>query len=244
MTPGPFHWAVAASVAIALHLAAFYSNDAQGWRAAEQAAGAPEAVWGLTEIALTEEIDPTKTAVPEKPVEEVEDLEPVDSQALSAVAPVEQAAIAAPEAVEPVEKKDEVKPVEEPKEVKKKEKPKPKKATASGGPVGRASGSSGQRSSRSGGANFSNYAGRVAAHLRRYKRYPSSAGRARGTVRVAFSVSRGGTVTGVRLVSSSGNATLDRAALDMVRRANPFPPMPAGLNRSSASFAVPIRFSR
>lgn len=242
MSPGPIHWLIAGGVAIAAHLAAFYSNDAQSWRASEQAAGAPEAVWGLTEIALTEEIDPTQTQAPEEPVEKADTVEPEQAQELSAIAPVEQAAVAAPEAVEPVEQKvEEQKPVEKPKE--KKSEPK-KKTTASSGPVGRAAGSSGRPSSSSGGASFSNYAGRVAAHLRRYKRYPSSAGRARGTVRIAFSVSRGGTVTGVRLVGSSGNSALDQAALQMVRRANPFPAMPPGLNRNSASFAVPIRFSR
>jgi outer membrane biosynthesis protein TonB len=34
------------------------------------------------------------------------------------------------------------------------------------------------------------------------------------------------------------------AAIRMVRRAAPFPRMPANINRQSASFSVPIRFSR
>lgn len=242
MTPGAIHWMVAGGVAVVAHLAVFYSGEAQSWRAAEQASGAPQAVWGLTEIALTDEVDPTQTTTPEEPVEEAEELAPTDTQELSAVAPAEQAAVTAPEAVEPVEEKKEEKPVEEPK--KKKAKPRPEQKSASSGPVGRAAGSSGRRSSNAGGASFSNYAGRVAAHLRRYKRYPSSAGRARGTVRIAFSVSRGGSVTGVRLVGSSGNSALDQAALSMVRRANPFPAMPPNLNRNSANFSVPIRFSR
>lgn len=163
MNPGAVHWMIAGGLALAAHVAAFYSNDAQSWRAAEQASGAPQAVWGLTEIALTEEVDPTKTDTPEDPVEEAQETEPVENQELSAVAPAEQAEIAPPEAVEPVEEKEEERPVEKPK--KKKAKPKPKKKSASSGPVGRAAGSSSRRSSRSGAASFSNYAGRVAAHL-------------------------------------------------------------------------------
>lgn len=243
MNPGPLHWALAASVAIAAHLAAFYSSNAQGWQAAGQAGGAPQAVWGLTEIALTEEIDPTKTQIqtPQEAVEKSDVIEPEQARELSAVAPVEQAEIAAPEAVEPVEQKvSELKPVEEPKKKKAEEK---RKRDAASSPVGRSSPGS-NRQSRSSGAAFSSYAGRIAAHLRRYKRYPNSAGRARGTARVAFSVSRGGSLTRVRLVASSGNAALDRAAVEMVRRASPFPAIPAGVNRSSASFAVPIRFQR
>lgn len=278
MRPGTLHWALAAGVALAVHLAAFISGGAEQWRAAEQSASAPEAVWGLTEIALTEEVDPLQTATPAEPVEEAERLAPRETKALRAEAPAEQAQVAVPETAEPTEEKEEEKPVdkeaeqkpveeqpekpveerqvqepvEEPEETQLKEKPKKKpekkkktkKKATSSGPVGRTSGSNARRSSGSGRASFSNYAGRVAAHLRRYKRYPSSAGRASGTVRVSFSLSRDGALGSVRLVANSGNSALDRAAINMVRRANPFPAMPRGLNRRSARFTVPIRFSR
>ncbi|MBP0651965.1 energy transducer TonB, partial [Mycobacterium tuberculosis] len=62
-----------------------------------------------------------------------------------------------------------------------------------------------------------------------------------GVARVAFSVSRGGELAGVRLAMSSGATALDAAALAAVRRAAPFPPVPDGLP-APATLEVPIRF--
>lgn len=279
MTPRLPHWLAAGGLALAVHVAAFIPLDVDKRSAAEQSAGAPEAVWGLSEVALTETAEPQPSDPPVEPVEKTETVAPQENAALRPVAPAETAPVAIPETAEPpdppetatqptpetaetaepeetetaqaetaepVEKKQEQEPVEEPVErpLKKPEKPEAKEKTASGGPVGRAAGSEGGRPSASGRASFSNYAGRIAAHLRRYKRYPDSAGRSRGTVRVSFAVSRSGALRSVRIVSGSGNAALDRAAIRMVRRAAPFPRMPANINRQSASFSVPIRFSR
>lgn len=86
-----------------------------------------------------------------------------------------------------------------------------------------------------------NYRGLVAAHLARYKQFPSEA-RSRGeqgTVTVAFSLSGSGNVTSVRLVRGSGSASIDREAQAMVRRASPFPAPPAG---RGLSFTVPVNF--
>jgi protein TonB len=61
---------------------------------------------------------------------------------------------------------------------------------------------------------------------------------------VAFTVSASGGVTAVRLAGSSGSAVLDKAALDAVRRAAPFPPIPEDAGRSSWSFTVPLVFAQ
>lgn len=92
----------------------------------------------------------------------------------------------------------------------------------------------------------SNYKGKVVARLRRAKRYPSQARRRslEGTAHVAFTISRSGAVSGIRLTRSSGHGLLDQAALDMVRRASPMPKFPAGITAPAMSLQVPVRFDR
>ncbi|MCG8561465.1 MAG: energy transducer TonB [Hyphomicrobiales bacterium] len=138
-------------------------------------------------------------------------------------------------------------PVKEtrPKPKKKKTRKKPtkrKKKTASlGGPVGQISGNAGRSQRSTSGASVSNYSSRVLSHLRRFKRHPG--GRARGTVRMVFVLGSNGSVRSVRVAGRSGNATLDNAALAMVRRASPFPSFPSGMRKSTMTFTVPVRFS-
>ncbi|MEF2070125.1 TonB family protein [Consotaella aegiceratis] len=90
----------------------------------------------------------------------------------------------------------------------------------------------------------SNYSGEILRRIRRAQRYPSQARRERaeGTATVAFTVSSGGGVSGVRLVRSSGHTILDNAVVDLIRRAAPFPPIPAAAGRSSMSFTVPVAY--
>lgn len=102
------------------------------------------------------------------------------------------------------------------------------------------------RSREAGNAAVSNYPGKVYSKLRRSLRYPSQARRqgVRGEVHVRFTVSSSGGVGSVRVARSSGSSILDQAALDTVRRAAPFPAIPAGAGRSSWSFTVPLQFRR
>ncbi|PVB62397.1 energy transducer TonB [Labrenzia sp. 011] len=111
------------------------------------------------------------------------------------------------------------------------------------------SNSNGRKDSKStdGGTRAtSNYKGKILAKLRRAKRYPRQARRENlsGTVQVAFTISRSGAVSGIRVVRSSGQPVLDQAALDMVRRAAPMPKFPAGMTVGRLSLQVPVRFSR
>jgi protein TonB len=94
-------------------------------------------------------------------------------------------------------------------------------------------------------AALASYNQLVAAHLQRFKQYPSSAKAAdeQGTARLSFTLGRSGQVLSSRLAGSSGHPSLDGETLAMVRRAQPFPPMPPELKQASMSFSVPVRFS-
>jgi protein TonB len=105
-----------------------------------------------------------------------------------------------------------------------------------------------QQSNATGPSGASNVAAvaawrqRVLAHLARYRVYPEQARERgiRGRTGVAFTLTGNGAVTAVSIASSSGAAILDQATLAMVRRAQPFPPNPAG---GSASFTAGINYS-
>jgi periplasmic protein TonB len=83
----------------------------------------------------------------------------------------------------------------------------------------------------------------IAALLERNKRYPADAHNDRGVAQVTFSLDRKGRVTSSRVLASSGSAALDREALEMIRRAQPFPPPPASLAGAEVSLTVPVRFN-
>ena len=61
-------------------------------------------------------------------------------------------------------------------------------------------------------------------------------------MQVAFSIDQKGTLISVALAASSGSASLDDAAIDLIRRAQPFPAPPARLGASVLSFVVPVRY--
>jgi protein TonB len=97
-----------------------------------------------------------------------------------------------------------------------------------------------------GSANVSSYQARLAAHLRRFRAYPAAAADQgiRGTATVTFTVNGSGAVVSARLAGGSGHAILDEAAVAMVKRASPFPPIPAALAQSTMTVTVPVRFDR
>ncbi len=85
------------------------------------------------------------------------------------------------------------------------------------------------QTSAPGSASASNYPGEV---LRRIHRVPTPRSPGRGRVLVSFSVSNSGGLSSVSVARSSGNASLDRAAVNHIRRAAPFPPPPADAQRN------------
>jgi protein TonB len=82
----------------------------------------------------------------------------------------------------------------------------------------------------------------VAAHLARYKQYPSSARSAgiQGVATVSFTIDGSGRVTAARLAAGSGDPAIDQEVVAMARRASPFPSPPDGRGRN---FTVPVRFN-
>lgn len=80
-------------------------------------------------------------------------------------------------------------------------------------------------SQQAGNAAKSTYPGLV---LRKIERTRKPATSARGSVVVAFRVAPSGALASAQVARSTGDPSLERAALDHIRRAAPFPPPPAG----------------
>ena len=208
--------------------------------------------------------------VPAEPIEPVEEAAPKEDMA--AIAPVPRPTprpdyqppeVERKEAPAAEAKQRTTRPEEQPE--RKTEKTSPQKKTAkTGGSGGRdardakrgssegsraaagAASRGGGRASQAGNAAVSNYPGKIVSKLRRSLRYPREAQRQRlkGEVRVAFTVLSNGSVSGIRIVSSSGSPILDKAAVETVQRATPFPKIPEGAGRSSWPFTVPLAFVR
>ena len=83
----------------------------------------------------------------------------------------------------------------------------------------------------------------VFGQLQRFKRYPSSARGAQGTAVVSFVLNREGAVIESAVTKSSGNDVLDREALEILRRASPFPPFPAAKPGLQDSYIAPVNFA-
>jgi protein TonB len=206
---------------------------------------------------VPDEITPSEVA----PTPEAEEFVPEMSEAIEIQgAEVEIAAIPIPdirpeivekppEAIQPLEKKVE-KPAEKKPEKKKAKKSGDKGNSPQAAQRGEVNGSDGVSMSSPGGqkkgsatvgnAAVSNYPGKVRSKINRAKRRVRGA----GVVTVAFTVSSSGQATSIRIAKSSGEPDVDQAAIEAVRRAAPFPEIPAGAGRSSWPFNVPIVFKR
>ena len=82
------------------------------------------------------------------------------------------------------------------------------------------------------------------AQIERHKRFPADARGRYGVASVAFAIDRTGRLTEVKLVHSSGATALDEAALDLIRRSQPFPAPPAAMSDRDLNFVAPIRYLR
>jgi TonB family protein len=85
----------------------------------------------------------------------------------------------------------------------------------------------------------------VVALLEQNKHYPEQArsNREQGVAQIFFSLDRQGRVLESRVVRSSGSRVLDAEALELLRRAQPFPPPPKELKGDHVDLTVPIRFN-
>ncbi|VXB10468.1 Protein TonB [Pseudomonas sp. 8AS] len=87
---------------------------------------------------------------------------------------------------------------------------------------------------------------KLLSHLSRYKRYPDDARRRgfEGVNRLRFVVDGRGKVLSYALAGRSGSASLDRATLEMIRRAQPLPPPPAEmLQNGQLEIVAPFVYS-
>ena len=88
------------------------------------------------------------------------------------------------------------------------------------------------------------YLTRIHAQMERYKVYPRLA-RARGIeglVQLTFIIDRGGHVVSHHIVRGSGYQVLDTAVDEMIRRATPFPPFPAGMKGEELEITMAVSF--
>lgn len=227
----------------------------------------------LPEILATDTVEPVEDEDLVQKHVEMAEVEPVEADiAAIAPAPEQIVAEAEPPPVKPAEqpvKKAEPKPakkpekkVEQPKKADKPAAAKPKPANSGSGGKGQADARKGEAdgaangtttvkgkngsSASAGNAAVSNYPGKVAAKLRRALRGIARGVRAkaRSDVHVTFTVGASGGVSGIRIVQSSGSPDLDAAALEVVRRAAPFPSIPPESGRSSWQFTLPLGLGR
>jgi len=86
---------------------------------------------------------------------------------------------------------------------------------------------------------------RIETALERNKRYPGLAQsrREQGVVLISFTIDRQGRLLSSHILRSSGYDLLDAEAMDLLRRAQPFPPPPDDFPGAHVSVTVPIRFN-
>jgi protein TonB len=184
---------------------------------------------------------PPKVITPPQPPAPVEEL-PIPK-----LAEAPKAEIAVPKPVKPKSKPQPPKPVEKKPEPPK-EKPseaKPSDAQPTQAPTEK-SAQPVQGPSAAQQAAKASWEGTLLAHLGKYKKYPASAQNRgkEGTNRLRFVVDGQGNVLSFELVGQSGVADLDRATLEMIRRAQPLPKPPADmLTNGTIEITAPFLYS-
>ncbi len=85
----------------------------------------------------------------------------------------------------------------------------------------------------------------LVAWLEKHKKYPRRAKRLRieGKGMLRILIDRTGRTQQVTLEQRTGNRLLDKAALDMAQRADPFPPIPENDPRRELEFIIPVVFA-
>jgi periplasmic protein TonB len=134
------------------------------------------------------------------------------------------------------------KPVHEERVEKETRKPPPPKAVASPGakPARLASAPNPGQQSEGAETGRASWLSEFIAHMRSYNTYSASGSKESGTVRISVTIDRNGRLLSHRVVGSSGSSMLDRAALDIVQRAQPFPRFPASMSQAQMVEVIPL----
>jgi protein TonB len=87
--------------------------------------------------------------------------------------------------------------------------------------------------------------GILEAHLQKFQKYPRSAQRwnIEGTAWLRFRMDRNGRVLSYSIERTSEHDVLDEAALAMIERAQPLPPLPADVPGDSIELIIPANFN-
>jgi protein TonB len=209
---------------------------------------APQVV-ELPPAAMMVELAPMPAPAPPPPkvVQPPQPPAPVEELPLPALAEAAKPEIAIPKPVKPKVKPKPPKPQEKPKPQPEKpveDKPvdtppivsQPVKSDTPPQPPGVPSDSNAKRSWQSD----------LQQHLGKYQRYPEDARRRNivGSTRLRFEVDAEGKVVSVSIAQTSGNASLDRATLEMIRRAQPLPKPPGEiLKNGSVEVTAPFNYT-
>jgi protein TonB len=251
---GRLRWAACWALALALH-AAVAAALLLYWRPEpEQVAGAPLILIELAPLPVAPAVTPsdappgpqqTQTAAappPEPPAIERAETPPPQQ-------PVEQTETAAlppaPQAEQPVAALPPPKPAEKAQQNHRQSAAREASAPSSAAHRAKRAAAPAPGASARHPAALPNWKSRLVARLERYKRYPTEA-QARGehgVTQLAFSVDRRGGVHHARILRSSGSATLDRATLALIARAQPLPPPPPEIRGAQIAIVVPIRYN-
>lgn len=107
----------------------------------------------------------------------------------------------------------------------------------------------GQTQASSGGGGVAaarkSYFASIQSWLEQHKKYPRAARlrRYEGTVAFSFQINRAGQIMKRSIVQSSGRKILDEALLDLLKRADPMPPMPPEISGASFDFTTSIEYN-
>ncbi|MBZ9806695.1 energy transducer TonB [Mesorhizobium sp. BR1-1-9] len=253
--------------ALAIEMAPMVVTPAVREQAATLDAAVPDQAEPVEETEKAPEAEPEKVAEQTEPVAEPDApppdateptetmrTEPVDQPPLEEVVPdiaetvAPDVAVPLPQPVETPKEKKPVqakvkKPVEKPKP-KKNKAPPPKTVTAASAEAKPAARTAAPKSAAgAAGVSPAKWESRLLSWIKRHTRYPSAARsrRSQGNADVAFTVDASGRVTSARVVRSSGDPDLDRAALAVLQGATvPAPPPELG---SRVSRTAPFVFS-
>ncbi|HXP29662.1 MAG TPA: energy transducer TonB [Stellaceae bacterium] len=115
-----------------------------------------------------------------------------------------------------------------------------------GGPRGAGKGAEGNGLGSAGNSSGpgDDYLDRVRRRLRQFQKYPEQAVKQKqeGTVVLAITVARDGSVLDATVARSSGFALIDEAAVKMARDASPLPPFPATYTQDQRTFDIPQKY--